>query len=70
VLDKLADQLGAEPIPEMILGYGAQVEAMVYAVLFEFDLTEAERQSWRSGQLRITPEYPQGHCPAEQAREA
>lgn len=54
VLDKLADQLGAEPIPEMILGYGAQVEAMVYAVLFEFDLTEAERQSWRSGQLRIT----------------
>src|SRR6266508_3619751 len=23
VLDKLADQLGAEPIPEMILGYGA-----------------------------------------------
>src|SRR6266545_3814177 len=27
---------------------------MVYAVLFEFDLTEAERQAWRSGQLRTT----------------
>ena len=52
VLDKLADQLGAEPIPEIILGYGAQVEAMAYAVLFEFDLTEDERQDWRSGRLR------------------